>query len=84
MWNLYENVKRAKWKSSYSSSYLDQNLYIFNFIQEKAFENIVWKVVVILSRPQYISSSKPSDVYLQHHLLHQIQMMASCLFSAKP
>ena len=37
-----------------ASENLNQNLYIF--IEENALENIVWKMVAILSRPQYVKS----------------------------
>ena len=39
---------------------LNQNSYIF--IQENAFENVVWKMSAILSRPQCV------DTYTNHHL----------------
>ena len=38
---------------------LYQNSYIF--IQENAFENVVWKMAAILSRPQTVNLSLPDD-----------------------
>ena len=48
-WNILNWIHRNKfhWK-------LNRNLYIF--IQENAFENVVWKMSAILSRPQCVNS----------------------------
>ena len=40
--------------------YINWDLYIF--IRENAFENVVWKMVAILSRPQCVNT-KPHDSY---------------------
>ena len=53
IWNKWWNIviwtlgKKFQWN-------LNRNLYIF--IQENAFENVVWKLAVILSRPQCVKS----------------------------
>ena len=39
---------------------LNRNLYIF--IQENVFENVVWKMVAILSQPQYVEHTMWADV----------------------
>ena len=40
-------------------------IYIYIFIQENAFENVVWKMAAILARPQCVKTSSevnPNDV----------------------
>ena len=40
----------------------------FIFIQENAYENVVWKIAAILSQPQCVNSSRPSDAYMSSKL----------------
>ena len=43
-------------------SNINQNLYIF--IQENAFENVVWKMAVILSRPQCVNDDIKNNAWV--------------------
>ena len=49
LWNIviWTRGKKFQWN-------LNRNLYIF--IQENAFENVVWKMAAILSRPQCVNT----------------------------
>ena len=55
-WNIVNWTLRNKrhWN-------LNQNLYIF--IQENGFENVVWKMAAILSRPQCVNTLWPEQNY---------------------
>ena len=40
------------------------NLNSYSFIEENAFENVVCKMVAILSQPQWVNLLKPNDEYM--------------------
>ena len=50
---------------------IKQNSYIF--IQENAFENVVWKMAAILSRPQCVNDPNP-DIEHQYSLMAEISI----------
>ena len=74
-WNIVNWTPRNKLQwNVYRNSYI--------FIQENPFENVVWKMVAILSRPQCVNSLATGDGF-QHHESWSIlvQVMALCLMA---
>ena len=59
-WNIVNRTLRNKLQWN-----LDQNLYIF--IQVNAFENVVWKMAAILSRPQCVNQHRTLWVWEDEH-----------------
>ena len=63
---------------------LQWNVNRYIFIQENPFENVVWEMAVVLSRPQWVNSMSPSDAECQQSRQPLIQKMACRLFGARP
>ena len=57
-WNIVNWTPRNKFQWNF-------NWYSYIFIQENAFENVVWKMATILSRPQCVNPD-----HIQHHQTH--------------
>ena len=46
------------------------------FIQENAFENVVWKMTSILSRPQCVNSLRSADAYKHWVIIDSVNSQA--------